>query len=73
MTNVTLPLAVVERAIAALRKAVVVSIAVQPALDQPYSDDPRWTPWSRWVEPMAREASAARESLAKAATSPPSA
>lgn len=25
--------------------------AVKPNLDKPYPDDPRWTPWSRFVEP----------------------
>ncbi|MFE7720112.1 hypothetical protein ACFU44_13845 [Nocardia rhizosphaerihabitans] len=25
--------------------------AVKPHLDKPYPDDPRWTPWSRFVEP----------------------
>lgn len=31
-------------------------IVVQPTLDVPYPDDPRWTPWSRWVAGPARTA-----------------
>jgi hypothetical protein len=27
------------------------AITVKPNLDKPYPDDPRWSPWTRWVEP----------------------
>lgn len=34
-----------------LRREIVASlIAVKPHLDKPYPDDPRWTPWTRFVE-----------------------
>jgi hypothetical protein len=26
-------------------------VTVQPVLNQPYPDDPRWTPWTRFVAP----------------------
>jgi hypothetical protein len=32
------------------------ALTVKPTLDTPYPDDPRWTPWTRWVEPEARRA-----------------
>lgn len=31
-------------------------ITVKPTLDQPYSDAPQWTPWTRWVAKPARTA-----------------
>ncbi|MEV4863242.1 hypothetical protein [Streptomyces ossamyceticus] len=31
-------------------------IVVQPTLDVPYTDDPRWSPWTRWVQRPARTA-----------------
>ena len=34
-----------------LRREIIASlIAVKPHLDAPYPDDPRWTPWTRFVE-----------------------
>jgi len=34
-----------------LRRAIIASlIAVKGNLDQPYPDDQRWTPWTRFVE-----------------------
>jgi hypothetical protein len=34
-----------------LRRDILASlIAVKPHLDVPYRDDPRWTPWTRFVE-----------------------
>lgn len=26
-------------------------LGIKPILDKPYPDDPRWTPWTRFVEP----------------------
>lgn len=36
---------------AASRRLWAGLMAVKPLLDQPYPDDPRWTPWTRFVEP----------------------
>jgi hypothetical protein len=34
-----------------LRREIAASlIAVKPHLDKPYPDDPRWTPWTRFIE-----------------------
>lgn len=32
------------------------ALTVEHSLDKPYPDDPRWSPWTRWVERPAREA-----------------
>lgn len=32
------------------------ALVVEHSLDKPYEDDPRWSPWTRWVERPAREA-----------------
>jgi hypothetical protein len=32
------------------------ALTVEPMLKEPYADDPRWSPWTRWVERPAREA-----------------
>lgn len=39
-----------------LRTVGKAAITVQPTLDTPYPDDPRWTPWTRWMEKPARRA-----------------
>lgn len=52
---VTLPLAVVEEAIYALRQAYSTALVVRRgSLDEPYSDEPTVTPYTRWVRPMGR-------------------
>lgn len=34
-----------------LRREIIASlIAVKGHLDTPYPDDPRWTPWTRFIE-----------------------
>lgn len=40
----------------ALRAVGRAAIVVQPVLDTPYPDDPRWTPWTRWMRDPARRA-----------------
>lgn len=40
----------------ALTRASIAALTVKPSLDKPYSDDPRWTPWSRWMDRPAHEA-----------------
>jgi len=45
-----------EAAARALRSFCLRALTVRPSLDQPYRDDPRWSPWTRWVEPEARRA-----------------
>lgn len=39
----------------ARRRVSSALIAVAPLLEQPYPDDPRWTPWTRFVQPALRE------------------
>ncbi|HXR41765.1 MAG TPA: hypothetical protein VN738_05110 [Acidothermaceae bacterium] len=63
---VTLPGELVERAISALRSAALASLTVKHSLDKPYSDAPEWTPWTRWVGPMAREAYDCKQAIADA-------
>lgn len=43
--------AALDRARAARSRVSSALIAVAPLLDQPYPDDPRWTPWTRFVRP----------------------
>jgi hypothetical protein len=40
----------------ALMDCAKAALTVKPMLDKPYPDDPRWSPWTRWVEPRARRA-----------------
>ncbi len=40
----------------ALMEFTKASLTVKPLLTQPYRDDPRWSPWTRWVDPRARRA-----------------
>ena len=51
----------------ALGEAFKVALTVKPLLDKPYPDDPRWTPWTRWVDRAARRCFNARSALRKAA------
>lgn len=39
-----------------LRAVGKAAIVVHPALNTPYPDEPRWTPWTRWLEKPARRA-----------------
>ena len=54
----------------ALGAAFKVALTVKPLLDKPYPDDPRWTPWTRWVDRAARRCFNARSTLRKAARGP---
>ena len=45
-----------QKAADALWKCAKAALTVKPTLDQPYRDDPRWTPYTRWVERPSREA-----------------
>lgn len=40
----------------ALSSFTLRALTVKPSLETPYRDDPRWTPWTRWLEPEARRA-----------------
>lgn len=62
--TITLPRAVVEQASDALRKASVHLVAF--ADNNPYPDDPRWSPWTRFQKPVTDRCYAAREALLKA-------
>lgn len=53
------------RSIGQLRTSL---ITVEPFLDKPFPDDPRWTPWSRFIDRPWRQAATASE-LARAALS----
>jgi len=61
--TVEVPRAVIEQANQALRKASVHLIAFSDA--NPYPDDPRWSPWTRFQKPVADRCYAAREALLK--------
>jgi hypothetical protein len=58
-----------EAAARALRSFTLCALTVRTSLDKPYTDDPRWSPWTRWLEPEARRAHdlsrAIRKRLAK--------
>lgn len=45
-----------KRAADALWACAKAALTVEHSLDKPYEDDPRWTPWARWVERPSREA-----------------
>lgn len=45
-----------EQAAETLMNCAKAALTVKPNLDKPYPDDPRWSPWTRWVEPRARRA-----------------
>lgn len=49
-------LQLLEAAARALRSFALRSLTVRTSLDKPYPDDPRWSPWTRWLEPEARRA-----------------
>lgn len=47
----------IARARQARRRLTSALIAVEPLLTEPYPDDPRWTPWTRFVGPALKELS----------------
>lgn len=49
------------------RRGIIAScIAVKGKLDQPYPDDERWTPWTRFIEPALRRLDEAEKDLREA-------
>lgn len=44
-----------------VRRMTAALIAVDSRLTEPYPDDPRWTPWTRFIEPALRELRAAAD------------
>ncbi|MFD9444975.1 hypothetical protein [Streptomyces sp. NPDC060001] len=44
-----------DRARVARRRVTSALIAVESLLTTPYPDDPRWTPWTRFVQPALKE------------------
>jgi hypothetical protein len=54
---------VLNRVERALTNATVVALTLGPRLSDPYPDDPRWTPNTRWLEPMGKRALAAKMAL----------
>lgn len=49
-----------------LRAVYTAGLTVQPTLDKPYPDDPRWTPWSRWMGQPCHDAHDLRAKIKKA-------
>jgi hypothetical protein len=45
-----------QQAAAALEAAGRAALVVKGTLIKPYPDDPRWSPWTRFVEQPARDA-----------------
>lgn len=62
--TITLPRAVVEQADTALRRAGITLIALVSS--EPYPDDPRWSPWTRFASPACGRIDAARKALKEA-------
>lgn len=54
-----------KRAADALWNSSKAALTVEPVLKVPYPDDPRWSPWTRWVERPAREAHDAAMAIRK--------
>lgn len=57
------PQDVIDKVDRALTKCITTSIALSDRLDDPYPDDPRWTPWTRFAKPAADRALDARKAL----------
>jgi hypothetical protein len=65
--TITLPREVVEEALKALGQAYSTALTVRRGqIDAPYSDDPAWTPYTRWVRPMGRRTHDAHAALLRA-------
>ena len=54
----SIPADVLDQVERALTDAVSTSITLGPKLSEPYPDDTRWTPNTRFLEPMGRRAHA---------------
>ncbi len=54
--EVVVPRALLERAERALWEVSKAALTVAPSLYDPYPDDPRWSPWTRWMKRPAKEA-----------------
>ena len=65
-STIELPRLTIELVLSALHKAWLAPVSVQYYLQTPYPDDPRWTPWTRWIHPMALLAHEAETALKKA-------
>lgn len=63
----------IARARQARRRLTSALIAVEPLLTEPYPDDPRWTPWTRFVGPALKELSDALKTGPAANDEPPAA
>lgn len=55
----------------ALRQHMTAWITVAPLLEDPYPDDPRWSPWTRYGERACRRGDAARAAVAAALAASP--
>lgn len=65
--TITLPVALVEEVIAALRQSYSAVLVVRRgSIDEPYSDEPRMTPYTRFMRPAGRRAHDACGALTRA-------
>ena len=58
--------ALLVEAAATLKAVYIAGLTVQKSLDKPYPDDPRWTPWTRWMGQPCRDAHDLRAKIKKA-------
>lgn len=64
--TITLPLAVVEEALFALKQSYAAVLVVRKGeLDAPYPDEPAFTPYTRWYRPAGRRAHDAAGALVR--------
>lgn len=52
---ISLDRVLLERAERALWAATKAFLTVKPSLTEPYKDNPRWSPWTRWCDDVAHE------------------
>ena len=62
----SIPTDVLDKVECALMVATSTAIMLGSSLSDPYPDDPRWTPNTRFLEPMGKRAMAAKDALRKA-------
>lgn len=56
----------------ALHQNITTWITLSPVLEEPYPDDPRWTPWTRFGKRAADAAVNAQSEIKRALATPPS-
>lgn len=58
-----IPDEVLDRVERALKDCYHAALTLSNGLNEPYLDDPRWTPWTRWLGPASQKAYDARREL----------